>query len=234
MGNIIVIIIMLRQKTSSRKFHSDTWKTNIFLLSLSVSDLLLVMVAVPTQLLHYFSVQVDETGLFCKISEYFRVLSATAAILNLTAVTLERFVVIVYPYHSRSLCTMGNCRRVVMIVWVLSTFLAVPVIWTKNVFVYYYANCTHVEAVIYCNDTDDNIGIYFTWYQLVVTFIIPSIVMITCYSTVINSLRRATNNMVIMTNSMKIKKNKDRPHSSVVESLNTSKRSTKVRRQDSV
>ena len=42
-----------------------------------------------------------------------------------------RFVVIVYPYHSRSLCTMGNCRRVVMIVWVLSTFLAVPVIWTK-------------------------------------------------------------------------------------------------------
>ena len=49
-----------RQKTSSssRKFHSDTWKTNIFLLSLSVSDLLLVMVAVPTQLLHYFSVQV--------------------------------------------------------------------------------------------------------------------------------------------------------------------------------
>ena len=42
--------------------------------------------------------------------------------------------------------------------------------------------------------------IYFTWYQLIVTFIIPSLVMITCYSTVIHSLRRATNNMVIMTN----------------------------------
>ena len=42
--------------------------------------------------------------------------------------------------------------------------------------------------------------VYFTWYQLIVTFIIPSIVMVTCYSTVINSLRRATNNMVIMTN----------------------------------
>ena len=89
------------------------------------------MVAVPTQLLHYFSVQVDETGVFCKISEYFRVLSSTAAILNLTAVTLERFVVIVYPYHSRSLCTLGNCRKVVTTVWVLSIFLAIPVIWTK-------------------------------------------------------------------------------------------------------
>ena len=63
---------MFRQKTS-RKFHSETWKTNLFLLSLSVStffstwslsqcvqvsDLLLVTVAVPTQLLQYFSVQV--------------------------------------------------------------------------------------------------------------------------------------------------------------------------------
>ena len=60
-----------------------------------------------------------------------RVLSATAAILNLTAVTLERFVVIVYPYHARSLCTLGNCRKVVTTVWILSLFLAIPVIWTK-------------------------------------------------------------------------------------------------------
>ena len=52
-GNITVIAIMLRwvvtylvgtinvshsrQKSSSRKYHSDTWKTNLFLLSLSVS-----------------------------------------------------------------------------------------------------------------------------------------------------------------------------------------------------
>ena len=111
--------------------HSLKSPSAVFMINLALSDLLLVMVAVPTQLLHYFSVQVDETGLFCKISEYFRVLSSTAAILNLTAVTLERFVVIVYPYHSRSLCTLGNCRKVVTTVWVLSIFLAIPVIWTK-------------------------------------------------------------------------------------------------------
>ena len=58
-------------------------------------------------------------------------LSSTAAILNLTAVTLERFVVIVYPMHSRSVCTLGNCRKVVLVVWVLSIFLALPVVFTK-------------------------------------------------------------------------------------------------------
>ena len=51
----------------------------------------------------------------------------------------------------------------------------------------------HPTCVLMCR-------VYFTWYQLIVTFIIPSVVMVTCYSIVINSLRRATNNMVIMTN----------------------------------
>ena len=88
----------------------------------------------------------------------FRVLCSTAAILNLTAVTMERFVVIVYPIYSRSVCTLGNCRKVVMVVWVLSIFLAIPVIFTKSVFTYYYANCTDLVSITYCNDTDDSIG----------------------------------------------------------------------------
>ena len=36
-GNILVMFVMVREKTK-RKLHSDTWKTNLFLLSLSVSN----------------------------------------------------------------------------------------------------------------------------------------------------------------------------------------------------
>ena len=70
----------------------------------------------------------------------------------------------------------------------------------QNVFTYYYANCTDIVSLTYCNDTDDSIGMYFTWYQLCVTFILPSIVMVGCYSAVIHALRRATSNMAVMTN----------------------------------
>ena len=38
-GNIMVITVMVREKTS-RTFHADTWKTNLFLLSLTVSNYL--------------------------------------------------------------------------------------------------------------------------------------------------------------------------------------------------
>ena len=37
-GNIMLITVMVREKTS-RTFHADTWKTNLFLLSLTVSNL---------------------------------------------------------------------------------------------------------------------------------------------------------------------------------------------------
>ena len=42
-----------------------------------------------------------------------------------------RFIVIVFPMKSRSICTMTNCCRSLIFVWGLSLLLAAPVIWTK-------------------------------------------------------------------------------------------------------
>ena len=42
-----------------------------------------------------------------------------------------RFIVIVFPMKSRSLCTMTNLRRGVFFVWGLSLLLAAPVLYTK-------------------------------------------------------------------------------------------------------
>ena len=75
-------------------------------------------------------------------------------------------------------------RLVVVVVWVLSIFLAVPIILTKvgrrtiakwktlfsvfnllniqNVFTYFYANCSHLVSLTYCNDSDDSIGWVFS------------------------------------------------------------------------
>ena len=30
--------------------------------------------------------------------------------------------------------------------------------YSQDVFTYYYANCTHVKSVTYCNDTEEKIG----------------------------------------------------------------------------
>lgn len=42
-----------------------------------------------------------------------------------------RFIVIVFPMKSRSLCTISNCRRAIVLVWLVSVILTSPVIFTK-------------------------------------------------------------------------------------------------------
>jgi hypothetical protein len=44
---------------------------------------------------------------------------------------LDRFIVIVFPIRSRSLCTMSNCRRAVLAVWIVSLLLTAQVLFTK-------------------------------------------------------------------------------------------------------
>lgn len=42
-----------------------------------------------------------------------------------------RFIVIVFPMKSRSVCTISNCRRAIVLVWLVSVILTSPVIFTK-------------------------------------------------------------------------------------------------------
>jgi hypothetical protein len=42
-----------------------------------------------------------------------------------------RFIVIVFPMKSRSFCTISNCRRAIVLVWLVSVLLTLPIIFTK-------------------------------------------------------------------------------------------------------
>lgn len=82
-GNIVVVIVML----GDRKSRSAT---NLFLVSLAVSDLLLLLVYAPLETLQYFVMQWDESAAVCKMAMYALLLSAIVSVLNLAAVTFER------------------------------------------------------------------------------------------------------------------------------------------------
>lgn len=42
-----------------------------------------------------------------------------------------RFIVIVFPMRSRSVCTLSNCRKAICCVWVIAVVLSLPVMLTK-------------------------------------------------------------------------------------------------------
>ena len=71
----------------------------------------------------------------------------------------------------------------------------------QSVYNVYYGNNETLLKQSYCNDFDDNLGYFFTIYQLVVCFALPALIMIVCYSVVIRVLWKSTKNMSLLTNS---------------------------------
>ncbi|UYV83540.1 hypothetical protein LAZ67_23001415 [Cordylochernes scorpioides] len=105
--------------------------TCAFLVSLAAADLLLLLVYVPLETLQYFVVTWDAGGAICKLSSYVEMLSGMASVLNLTAVSFERFLVIAFPMRARRLCTLNRCRQGLVLIWLLALVLSAPVLATK-------------------------------------------------------------------------------------------------------
>ncbi|XP_076352706.1 allatostatin-A receptor-like [Tachypleus tridentatus] len=192
-GNIIVIAVMACDSTSRNV-------TSIFLVSLAVADLLLLVVYVPLDVAHYFVVQWDKDGTICRTAAYAEMVSAFASVLNLVAVTLERFVVIVFPIKSRSLCTMGNCKQLMVVVWIFSLLLSLPVIASKSTEKTTMTNYEITVILFSCKEQKDWRGSAVAIYRLVALFGLPLVLMIICYAWVIIELWISTKTMDELTN----------------------------------
>lgn len=118
-GNSLVIVSVL----TDRKLRSVT---NTFIISLAVSDLLLGITVLPfssaNEVLGYWPFGT----LWCSAWLAIDVWLCTASILNLCAISLDRFLAISRPIRYPSLMTRSKARLFVVGVWVLAFCIAIP------------------------------------------------------------------------------------------------------------
>ncbi|XP_045608279.1 allatostatin-A receptor [Procambarus clarkii] len=190
-GNSIIVVSMAKDKGTR---NVTSW----FLVSLAVADLLLLLLCVPLETLQYFLWTPHLSLPVCKLSSYCELLSAVASVLNLTAVSLERYIVIVYPMRSRTFCTLSNCRRAIIGVWCVSLVLSVPAGVTQDVYSMTYYNANHSVTVYHCATGGDH-GMLFAVYRLVIVFVLPALLMSFFYARVIKALWVSTKKMTAMT-----------------------------------
>ncbi|XP_054706733.1 galanin receptor type 1-like, partial [Uloborus diversus] len=191
-GNTVVIVTWAGSKPTRSP-------TCTFLVSLAVADLLLLVIYVPLETLGYFVITWDAGGTVCKLSSYVEMLSGMASVLNLTAVSIERFLVIAHPITARRYCTAGTCRTGLCIVWGAAIFLAFPVCFTKRIYpITYFNNSTSITA-FYCWDSNDSVAFGIAIYQLVAIFLLPAVFMTACYICVIRELWSSTRTVAAMT-----------------------------------
>ena len=62
----------------------------------------------------------------CRLVFYLQDVSTICSVLNLVAISIERFYAIVYPLQAKTSCTVTQAKKIILTTWILSILLAVP------------------------------------------------------------------------------------------------------------
>uniref|UniRef100_A0AC34RR54 G-protein coupled receptors family 1 profile domain-containing protein n=1 Tax=Panagrolaimus sp. JU765 TaxID=591449 RepID=A0AC34RR54_9BILA len=175
-GNSIVVVVILQQK-SMRSI------TNLYLLNLALSDLLLSVVCMPPTLVSSLVYCWVFGDFLCKVMAYLQPVVVTASAYTLAAIALERYYAICKPLHSRIWHTRFHAFCVIGIVWLIAII--------SNVFMLFmYELRTYNRSGLNCAPKYEPI-VHFGYqiYMTVVLLVIPLALMTVLYGSVIQSLR---------------------------------------------
>ncbi|XP_068259919.1 neuropeptide FF receptor 2 [Nyctibius grandis] len=116
-GNGLVCFIVLRSK------HTRT-VTNLFILNLAVSDLLVGIFCMPTTLLDNIIAGWPFGSLVCKMSGMVQGISVSASVFTLVAIAVDRFRCIVYPFKQK--LTVSTAVTIIAVIWLLAITIMCP------------------------------------------------------------------------------------------------------------
>lgn len=123
-GNSLIIYSVV-------KFRHMKSLSNIFLASLATADLILVIFCVPVKFAQLFSYTWTFGKFLCKFVHYIQSLTAICSVYTLTAISIERYYAIIYPVECRYICTISQTKRIIVVTWIGSILLAMPVLWIQ-------------------------------------------------------------------------------------------------------
>ncbi|XP_058153231.1 neuropeptide FF receptor 2 [Dasypus novemcinctus] len=116
-GNTVVCFIVIRNKD----MHTVT---NLFILNLAISDLLVGIFCMPITLLDNIIVGWPFGSTMCKISGLVQGISVAASVFTLVAIAVDRFWCVVYPFKPKF--TIKTAFIIIMIIWVLAITIMFP------------------------------------------------------------------------------------------------------------
>ncbi|CAH1246702.1 QRFP-like peptide receptor [Branchiostoma lanceolatum] len=121
-GNSMVIYAV----ASNRKMRSIT---NVFLVSLAVSDLLITVVSMPWSVLHALDDHAWNFGDFmCRVPQFVQVVSVTASLMTLTCIAVDRYIAILHPLNSGVRFSILRVSLTLLSVWVVAVTFGLPLL----------------------------------------------------------------------------------------------------------
>lgn len=176
LGNILVCAAVLRFR------HLRTKVTNIFIVSLALSDLFVAVLVMPwkavAEVAGYWPF-----GTFCNIWVAFDIMCSTASILNLCIISVDRYWAISSPFRYERKMTQRVAFVMISITWTLSvliSFIPVQLNWHK-------ANDDetpgHFTASLLVDENcDSSLSREYAISSSLISFYIPVAIMIVTYT----------------------------------------------------
>ncbi|XP_005991458.1 neuropeptide FF receptor 1 [Latimeria chalumnae] len=116
-GNFLVCFIVLKNKQMRTV-------TNMFILNLAVSDLLVGIFCMPTTLVDNLITGWPFNNVMCKMSGLVQGMSVSASVFTLVAIAVERFRCIVHPFRQK--LTLRKAIITIVLIWVLALIIMCP------------------------------------------------------------------------------------------------------------
>ncbi|CAF3324952.1 unnamed protein product [Rotaria socialis] len=170
-GNIFVIIVII-------KFRRMRTLTNRFLLNLAISDLLATLICIPPNAYHHYDKRWIFGEFFCRFVPFIQGTSVAVSIFTLMAVSVDRFIAIHKPIHSKLLCTSTRIFAIIAIIWITSFFLMIPLIVHHRLIDPFDTMLTACAEEWHQNM---NARLVYDFILLFLLFIIPLTLMTYCY-----------------------------------------------------
>ncbi|KAM6944211.1 neuropeptide FF receptor 1 like 2 [Lycodopsis pacificus] len=148
-GNILVCLIVLENR------HMRT-VTNLFILNLAISDLLVGIFCIPTTLVDNLITGWPFSNTVCKMSGFVQGMSVSASVFTLVAIAVERFRCIVYPLEPKA--TVLVAKAAIVLIWVLAVVIMCPAAMALTV------DKVPFHNIVYNNDFNQTFPLY-TCYE---------------------------------------------------------------------
>ncbi|XP_069601470.1 proteinase-activated receptor 1-like [Ranitomeya imitator] len=163
----------------------------IYMLNLVTADVLFVAV-LPFYIVYRFSGNNWQIGEgMCRFAIAAFYCNMYCSILIMTSMSVDRYLAVVFPIHSRSWRTKKRVWLVCVFIWLVSIASTVPLLLTKQTLYVRSLDITTCHDVLELKDQQNFYMYYFTAFSSIF-FFFPLFVTMFCYIEIIRTLSKST------------------------------------------
>ncbi|KAM3936689.1 proteinase-activated receptor 1-like [Leptodactylus fuscus] len=166
----------------------------VYMLNLAIADVLFVAM-LPFNIVYRFSGNNWKIGEgMCRIVIAAFYCNMYCSILLMTSISVDRYMAVVFPIHSRSWRTKKRAWLVCVFIWLISIASTVPLLLTKQTNNIVSLNITTCHDVLEKKAQQNFFMYYFTAFSSIL-FFFPLVITVFCYVKMIQSLSKSSKNI---------------------------------------